>query len=90
MASNFAFMTPYSQELASLGTQAEVFFRASDYDACVKSLAAMGESLVSGLLRENAIACDEETAQADKITLLRSERKIPQSVEDILFALMTA
>ena len=26
MASNFAFMTPYSQELASLGTQAEAFF----------------------------------------------------------------
>ena len=89
MASNFAFMTPYSQELASLGTQAEAFFRASDYDACVKRLAAMGESIVSELLQENAIPSEEEATQADKITLLRSEKKIPQSVEDILFALMT-
>lgn len=86
MKSNFQFLETYWPEMAQLGEAAESYLY-SDPNACIFKIGLLGEHLVLVLLAYEKIKVDEGTTHAERIQIAKREGLLPQSVDDILYAL---
>ncbi len=86
MKSNFKFMEAYWPEMAQLGETAEAYLH-TDPNACIFKLGLLSERLILEMLKYESIAVPDEATHAERIQIAKRNDLIPQSIDNILYAL---
>lgn len=89
MNSNFAFLEKYWPDMAEIGHTAELYLY-KDANACIFKLGLLSERIVSEIIRIENLSVPEGSSHADRIRILKHAGMLPQTIDDILYALRKA
>ena len=88
MRSNFEFLSKYWPEIAEIGMTAEACFYNSP-QMCITKLWALAQRIVGLMIDYENISVPAELNTEERIKVLRREGRLPEKIDDILFAIRT-
>ena len=88
MRSNFEFLSRYWPEIAEIGMTAEACFYNSP-QMCITKLWALAQRIVGLMIDYENISVPAELNTEERIKVLRREGRLPEKIDDILFAIRT-
>ena len=89
ITSNFKYLDKYDPQLSKLGSIAE-YYLYSDPNSCIFKLGLLSESIVNTIFDIERLSIPEDkNTLATKIILLKRERILPPTIDNILYSLRT-
>ncbi len=88
MRSNFEFLSRYWPEIAEIGMTAEACLYTSP-QMCITKLWSLAQRIVGLMIDYENISVPAELNTEERIKVLRREGRLPEKIDDILFAVRT-